>query len=42
MVHQFGRSNHIVVDVGSSSPDGPVIDLISTGTVRVPGSDEEE
>ena len=42
MAHQSGRRNRIVVDIGVSSPDGSVIDLTSTGTVRVPGSDEEE
>jgi hypothetical protein len=42
MVHQSGRCNRVVVDVGCSSEDGSIIDLTSTGTVRVPGSDEEE
>ena len=42
MAHQSGHRNRIVVDVGGSSPDGSVIDLTSTGTVQVSGSDEEE
>jgi hypothetical protein len=42
MVHQSGRRNRVVVDVAGSSQDGSIIDLTSTGTVRVPGSDEEE
>jgi hypothetical protein len=42
MAHQSGRRNRIVVNVGGSSPDGSIIDLTSTGTVRVPSSDEEE
>jgi hypothetical protein len=42
MAHQSGRRNRIVVDIGGSSPDGFIIDLTSTDTVRVPGSDEEE
>ena len=42
MVHQSGRSNRLVVDVAGSSHDGSIIDLTSTGTVRVLGSDEKE
>lgn len=42
MAHQFGRRDRIVVDVGGSFPDGSIIDLTSTGIVRVPVSDEEE
>ena len=34
MAHQSGRRNRIVVDVGSSSPDGSIIDLISTSTIH--------
>jgi hypothetical protein len=42
MAHQSGHRNRIMVDVHGSSQDGSVIDPTSTGTVRVPGSDEEE
>ncbi|KAE8774570.1 putative methyltransferase PMT17 [Hordeum vulgare] len=40
-VQHCGRRNRVVMDVGSSE-EGSVIDLTSTGTVRVTGSDEEE
>ena len=36
------RRNHVMVDVVGSSQDRSIIDLTSTGTQRVPGSDEEE
>ena len=42
MVHQSERRKHIMVDVGGSSPDRSVIDLTSTGNIRVSSSDEEE
>ena len=42
MGHQSGRRNRIVVDVDGLSPDGSVIDLTSSGIVRVPGFDGEE
>jgi hypothetical protein len=42
MVHQSWRRNRIVVDVVGSSQDGPIIDLTSIDTVRVPGSEEKE
>jgi hypothetical protein len=42
MVHPWRRRNRVVVDVAGSSQDESIIDLTSTGTVRVPGSDEEE
>ena len=41
-VHQSERRNRIMVDVADSSQDGSIIDLTSTGTQRVPGSDEKE
>ncbi|KAE8785761.1 Peptidyl-prolyl cis-trans isomerase CYP40 [Hordeum vulgare] len=41
MLHECGRRNRVMVDVGSSQ-EGSVCDLTSTGTVRVTGSDEEE
>ncbi|KAE8794328.1 Omega-6 fatty acid desaturase, endoplasmic reticulum isozyme 2 [Hordeum vulgare] len=37
----YGRRNRVVVDVGSSQ-DGSVIDLTSTDTVWVTGSDGDE
>ncbi|KAE8783027.1 atp-dependent dna helicase q4 [Hordeum vulgare] len=40
-VQQRARRTHVVVDF-SSSQKGSVIDLTSTGIVRVTGSDEEE
>ena len=36
------RRNRVVVDVAGSSQDGSIINLTSTGTVRVPNYDEEE
>lgn len=42
MTHPSERRNHIVVDVGGSSSDGSIIDLTSTGTVRISVSGEEE
>ncbi|KAE8771259.1 methyltransferase pmt17 [Hordeum vulgare] len=41
IMHGCGRRNRIVVDI-LSSVEGSVIDLTSTGTVRVTASDEEE
>ena len=41
-VPQSGRRTRVVVDIIGSSQDGSIIDLTSTGTVKVPGSDEEE
>ncbi|KAE8774247.1 hypothetical protein D1007_53414 [Hordeum vulgare] len=41
IMHGCERCNRLVVDVGSSQ-EGFVIDLTSTGTVRVTSSDEEE
>ena len=42
MAHQSGCRNRIVVDVAGSSEDRSVIDLTSTGTFLVTGSNEEE
>ncbi|KAE8804652.1 Alpha-glucosidase yihQ [Hordeum vulgare] len=40
-MHQCGRRNRVMVDVGSSQ-EGSVIDLMSTVTVQVTGSVDEE
>ncbi|KAE8803977.1 Peptidyl-prolyl cis-trans isomerase CYP40 [Hordeum vulgare] len=40
-VHHCGRRNRVVVDIGSSQKVS-IIDLTSTGTVLITGSDEEE
>ena len=42
MVHQSGQRNRVVVDVADSSQNGSIIDLTSTGNVRVSDFDEEE
>ena len=42
MAQQSGRHNRIVVDIDGSSQDGSILDMTSTGIVRVMGSDEEE
>ncbi|EMS59429.1 putative methyltransferase PMT17 [Triticum urartu] len=42
MVHEFGRRNCVMLHVAGSSQDGSIIDLTSTGTIQVPGSDDEE
>ena len=39
---QYGCRNCVVVDVVGPSQDGSIIDLTSTGTQCVQGSDEEE
>jgi hypothetical protein len=42
MVHQSKRRNRVVVDVAASSQDGFTFNRTSTGTVWVPGADEQE
>nr|ACC63518.1 unknown protein [Hordeum vulgare subsp. vulgare] len=41
IMHGCGRRDRIVVDI-ISFQEGSIIELTSTGTVRVTGSDEEE